>query len=140
VAGAIKRAVQRSGTKAKEAAVAVSANLAITKIISYPASLSKREIEDRIMMEAETLIPYPLEFYSLSELVLVGTLQQKSDGIWALVRVPDGIIHQVQVVDYIGKNHGKVLTITDVDLTLKEIIPDNNGGYLEREGSLSAMN
>jgi type IV pilus assembly protein PilP len=81
-----------------------------------------------------------LEFYSLSELVLVGTLQQESDGIWALVRVPDGIIHQVQVGDYIGKNHGKVLTITDVDLTLKEIIPDNNGGYLEREGSLSAMN
>jgi type IV pilus assembly protein PilM len=61
VAEAIKRAVQRSGTKAKEAAVAVSANLAITKIISYPASLSKREIEDRIMMEAETLIPYPLD-------------------------------------------------------------------------------
>jgi type IV pilus assembly protein PilM len=61
VAGAIKRAVKRSGTKAKEAAVAVSANAAITKIISYPASLSERELEDQIMMEAEALIPYPLE-------------------------------------------------------------------------------
>lgn len=61
VAGAIKRAVKRSGTKAKEAAVAVSANSAITKIISYPASLSEKELEDQIMMEAETLIPYPLE-------------------------------------------------------------------------------
>ena len=61
VAAAIKRAVKRSGTKAKDAAVAVSANSAITKIISYPASLSERELEDQIMMEAETLIPYPLE-------------------------------------------------------------------------------
>lgn len=61
VAGAIKRAVKRSGTKAKEAAVAVSANSAITKIIAYPASLSEKELEDQIMMEAETLIPYPLE-------------------------------------------------------------------------------
>lgn len=61
VAGAIKRAVKRSGSKAKEAAVAVSANSAITKTISYPSSLSERELEDHIMMEAETLIPYPLD-------------------------------------------------------------------------------
>jgi len=81
-----------------------------------------------------------LEFYSLSELVLVGTLQQESDGIWGLVRAPDGIIHRVQVGNYIGQNHGKVLTISDVDLTLKEIIPDGNGGYLEHDASLSVMN
>lgn len=81
-----------------------------------------------------------LEFYSLSELVLVGTLEQESDGIWGLVRAPDGIIHRVQIGNYIGQNHGKVLTITDVDLTLKEIIPDGNGGYLEHDATLSVMN
>ncbi len=61
VAAAIKRAVKRSGTKAKKAAVAVSANSAITKIIAYPDSLSDKELEEQIMMEAESLIPYPLE-------------------------------------------------------------------------------
>lgn len=61
VAAAIKRAVKRSGTKAKDAAVAVSANAAITKVISYSASLSERELEGQIMMEAESLIPYPLD-------------------------------------------------------------------------------
>ncbi|PHS69958.1 MAG: pilus assembly protein PilM [Methylophaga sp.] len=61
VAGAIKRAVKRSGTKAKETAVAVSANAAITKVISFPASISEREMEEQIMLEAETYIPYPLE-------------------------------------------------------------------------------
>jgi len=81
-----------------------------------------------------------LEFYSLSELVLVGTLQQETDGIWGLVRAPDGIIHRIQIGNYIGQNHGKVLTVSDVALTLKEIIPDGNGGYLEHDASLSIMN
>jgi len=61
VAAAIKRAIKRSSTKTKEAAVAVSANSAITKIISYPASLSEREMEEQILLEAESHIPYPLE-------------------------------------------------------------------------------
>jgi len=61
VAAAIKRAVKNSSTKAKDAAVAVSANSAITKVISYPASLSEREMEEQILLEAESHIPYPLE-------------------------------------------------------------------------------
>tara|TARA_R110001606_G_scaffold346892_3_gene495915 strand:- start:21893 stop:22429 length:537 start_codon:yes stop_codon:yes gene_type:complete len=81
-----------------------------------------------------------LEFYPLSELVLVGTLEQESEGVWGLVRAPDGIIHRIQIGNYIGQDHGKVLTISDVDLTLKEIIPDGNGGYLEHDASLSVMN
>ncbi len=81
-----------------------------------------------------------LEFYPLSELVLVGTLEQEPGGIWGLVRAPDGVIHRVQIGNYIGHNHGKVLAITDVDLTLKEIIPNGDRGYLEREASLSVMN
>jgi type IV pilus assembly protein PilM len=61
VAGALKRALKRSNSKAKEAAVAVSANSAITKIISFPADLSEREMEEQIMLEADNYIPYPLE-------------------------------------------------------------------------------
>jgi type IV pilus assembly protein PilM len=61
VAGAIRRAVKRSGTKAKEAAVAVSANSAISKVVSFPASLSERELEENVLMEAENYIPYPLD-------------------------------------------------------------------------------
>jgi len=61
VGGAIRRAVKRSGTKLKEAAVAVSANSAITKTVSFPANLTDRELEDNVMLEAENYIPYPLE-------------------------------------------------------------------------------
>lgn len=61
VAGAIRRAIKRSGTKAKEAAVAVSANSAITKTVTFPSSLSGRELEENVLLEAENYIPYPLE-------------------------------------------------------------------------------
>lgn len=61
VAAAIRRAVKRSGTKTKAAAVAISANSAITKTVSFPASLTERELEEIIMLEAENHIPYPLE-------------------------------------------------------------------------------
>ncbi|MDH5358681.1 MAG: pilus assembly protein PilM [Gammaproteobacteria bacterium] len=61
VAGALRRAVKRSSSKSKDAAVAVSANSAITKVVSFPSSLSERELEENVMLEANNYIPYPLE-------------------------------------------------------------------------------
>jgi len=75
-----------------------------------------------------------LESYSLSELQFVGTLEQK--GVWALVRASDGIINRVQVGNYMGLNHGQVLAISEAEIALKEIVPDGNGMYIERDSSL----
>ena len=60
VAKAIKHAIKRSSSKLKGAAAAVSDNATITKILSYPANLSDRELEEQIMLEAEAHIPYSL--------------------------------------------------------------------------------
>ena len=61
----IQKAVKRSGTKAKQAAVAVAGSAVITKIINMPASLSDSELEEQISMEADQYIPYPLEEINL---------------------------------------------------------------------------
>ena len=61
VGQAIRRVVKKSGTKAKEAAVAVSGSSVITKTISMAASLSDKEMEAQIEMEADQYVPYPLE-------------------------------------------------------------------------------
>ncbi|HET8808406.1 MAG TPA: type IV pilus assembly protein PilM, partial [Methylophaga sp.] len=84
VAGAIKRAIKRAGSKAREAAVAVSANAAITKIVSFPASLSERELEENVMLEAENYIPYPLEEVRLDFEVL-GTSAIDADALDVLL-------------------------------------------------------
>ena len=61
VGQSIQRAVARSGTKAKRAAVAVSGSAVITKVISMSAALSDAEMENQIQLEADQYIPYPLE-------------------------------------------------------------------------------
>lgn len=84
VAGAIKRAVKRSGTRTREAAVAVSANSVITKTVSFPASLSERDMEESVMLEAENYIPYPLEEVLLDFEVL-GTSSIDPDAVDVLL-------------------------------------------------------
>lgn len=61
VGEAVRNVVRRSGTRAKQAAVAVSGSAVITKIIAMPASLSGQELENQIQLEADQYIPYPLE-------------------------------------------------------------------------------
>jgi len=57
----IAKAVARSGTKAKDAAAAVSGSAVITKVIPMSATLSDSEMEAQIQLEADQYIPYPLE-------------------------------------------------------------------------------
>jgi type IV pilus assembly protein PilM len=61
VGEAIRRAVKRSGSKAKYAAAAVAGSAVITKVISMPGNLSDDEMESQLELEADQYIPYPLE-------------------------------------------------------------------------------
>ncbi|NOR52114.1 MAG: type IV pilus assembly protein PilM [Gammaproteobacteria bacterium] len=65
VGDAIKRAVKRSGTKAKLAAAAVAGSAVITKVITLPASISDDEMEGQIELEADQYIPFPLDEVNL---------------------------------------------------------------------------
>ncbi len=70
VGEAIRRAVKRSGTKSKHAAVAVAGSAVITKVISMPASIGDDEMESQISLEADQYIPYPLDEVNLDFEVL----------------------------------------------------------------------
>ncbi len=61
VGEAIRKAVARSGSRAKAAAVAVPGSAAITKIITLPEGLSDEEMENQIKMDADQYVPYPLD-------------------------------------------------------------------------------
>ncbi|HKK16664.1 MAG TPA: pilus assembly protein PilM, partial [Gammaproteobacteria bacterium] len=55
----------KSGTKTKDAAIAVAGSAVITKIITMPANLSDRDMENQISLEADQYIPFSLEEVSL---------------------------------------------------------------------------
>lgn len=76
-----------------------------------------------------------LEGFNIETFVMVGTLANDS-GIFALVSGAGGV-HRVRVGDYLGRNHGRILAINDSTVDVVEIVPDGEGGWLERPRSLS---
>ncbi len=76
-----------------------------------------------------------LEAFPLDTLRMVGTLAQK-DGMWAIVKAPDGLVYQVARNNYIGQNHGRITRLGEDRVELTEIVPDGLGGWQERQASL----
>ena len=77
-----------------------------------------------------------LERYELDTLSMVGTFSN-DESYWALIRDPEGIIHRVPVGNYIGKNHGKVVNISNIEVDLSEMISDGADGWIVREASIA---
>lgn len=77
----------------------------------------------------------PLEAYPLESLRMVGVLSQ-GNAIHALVLAGKNL-HQVKVGNYVGQNFGVVTYIGDGDLSLKEIVEDVNGDWVERISTLT---
>ncbi|MFV0476747.1 MAG: pilus assembly protein PilP [Parahaliea sp.] len=77
-----------------------------------------------------------LEQYTFDSLAMVGTLER--GGLeWTLVRDPDGGIHRVRLGNFLGRNHGKVVEMTDTYLAVVEIVPDGTSdGWVERPRTL----
>ena len=70
VGEAIKRAVNRSGARARHAAAAVAGSAVITKIIPMPGDLDENDLESQVELEAVNYIPYPIEEVNLDFEVL----------------------------------------------------------------------
>lgn len=70
VGEAIKRAMARSGSRARNAAAAVSGSAVITKVIPMPADLDDDDMEAQIELEAVNYVPYPIEEVNLDFEVL----------------------------------------------------------------------
>ncbi len=78
----------------------------------------------------------PLEDFSLDSLRMVGTLAQK-ESEWILVKDPEGLLHRVSVGHYMGKNYGKVISISEEEVLLLELVSDKKGGWEEREAAIA---
>lgn len=72
----------------------------------------------------------PLEAYPLETLQMVGMMLMSGKPV-ALIKA-DKSIHQIRSGNYLGQNFGVVTKITENDLTLKELIEDANGDWVER--------
>ncbi len=78
-----------------------------------------------------------LESFSLDSIRMVGTLQDSDETMWGLVRTSDKILFRVKEGNYMGRNYGQITKISESSIELTEIVPDNNGGYQERQASIA---
>ncbi len=78
----------------------------------------------------------PLESFALDSLKMVGTIGTGKN-IQALVEDPQSVIHRVHDGNYAGRNYGHIISITDDNIELVELVPDGNGGWMERKANIA---
>lgn len=76
-----------------------------------------------------------LEEFPLDSLRMLGTLRQKGS-VWGVVQAPDGAVYRVQPGNHMGQNYGEVLSISEDQISVWEIIPNGSGGWQRREAAL----
>ena len=72
----------------------------------------------------------PLEAFPLDSMSMVGSVV-KQGRQYAFLRV-DNLLHNVKVGDYLGQNYGKITKISETDVSLREIVQDAAGEWIER--------
>ena len=77
----------------------------------------------------------PMEAFPLDTMAMVGSLVKEGKPI-ALVTVGK-LLYQVRSGDYLGQNYGKVMKIAETTVTIREIVQDAAGEWIEREASLN---
>lgn len=73
-----------------------------------------------------------LESYSIDSLSMVGTIRRPEGDLYALVSDNTGALHRVSRGNYLGRNHGKIISIRENKIDVIEIVSDGLDGWLER--------
>ncbi|MEI6802950.1 MAG: pilus assembly protein PilP [Burkholderiales bacterium] len=76
----------------------------------------------------------PLEAFPLDVMTLVGNITKEGQPM-ALVRV-EHLLYQVKLGNYLGLNYGRVTKISETEVTLREIVQDAVGEWIERIATL----
>jgi type IV pilus assembly protein PilP len=76
----------------------------------------------------------PLEAFPFDSMSLVGSITKAGQPV-ALVKV-DNLLYQVKLGNYLGQNYGRVTKISETQVTLREIVQDGVGEWIERVATL----
>lgn len=98
--------------------------------IEPPKTSARGGVQSDLNRQREALEAYPLE-----NLTMVGTLQQKKQ-VYALIKAPDKGLYRVASGNYLGQNFGRIVSISETDIKLKEIVQDSGGNWEEKNQEL----
>jgi type IV pilus assembly protein PilP len=116
------------------------AYLALTSIEPFSAqklsvALKQQERQPNSLLASEiNRRREPLEAYPLDSMTMVGSVV-RTGRPYALLKV-DNLLYQVKPGDYLGQNYGKITKISETDVSLREIVQDAAGEWIERISAL----
>jgi len=97
--------------------------------------LANRQKGSRLVKPDPARVKQFLEGYSIDDFEMVGSLGNDT-GKFVLMRGAGGV-HRMKVGDYLGRNEGRIVSISDSQVDVVEIVPDGEGGWLERPRVIS---
>ncbi|MDQ7015852.1 MAG: pilus assembly protein PilP [Gammaproteobacteria bacterium] len=102
--------------------------------VSQQQSQNKKSVDNGITPDAQRR-KEPLEQFPLDTLKMVGILEQNQTN-WGLIQAPDGTIHKVLAGNHLGENDGKIISVSEQKISIKEIVNDGLGNYVSRDAAL----
>ncbi|MDG2077895.1 MAG: pilus assembly protein PilP [Pseudomonadales bacterium] len=77
-----------------------------------------------------------LESFNIEGISMVGTIE-RAGTLWALVDDGSGAVHQVLAGNFLGKNHGRIVSIYPDSISIIEIIGNGKDSWIERPRTLN---
>jgi type IV pilus assembly protein PilP len=81
--------------------------------------------------------PEPLEAFPLESIQMLGTITQKKE-TFALVKAGPNL-YRVKKGNYMGQNFGVITEIDEAQISLKELVQDSSGDWVERMSTLQLV-
>jgi type IV pilus assembly protein PilP len=79
----------------------------------------------------------PLENYPLDSLRMVGTLFRENERR-AILKTPEGAVQTAVAGNYLGQNYGKIVSIDENEILVKEQVLNSAGTWVGRDASIKA--
>jgi type IV pilus assembly protein PilP len=81
--------------------------------------------------------PEPLEAFPLESITMLGTITQNKE-TFALVKAGPNL-YRVRKGNYMGQNFGVIMAIDESQISLKELVQDSGGDWVERMSQLQLV-
>lgn len=101
------------------------------------AQSARRENINSKLAEQEKRVKEPLEAYPLESIQMLGTITQEKE-VFALVKAGANL-YRVRKGMYMGQNFGVITGIDETQISLKELVQDSGGEWVERASTLNLV-
>jgi len=105
--------------------------------IEVAAARGQATASTALIEEQKKRPPEPLEAFPLESITMLGTITQNKE-TFALVKAGANL-YRVKKGNYMGQNFGVIIAIDEAQISLKELVQDSTGDWVERTSALQLV-